>query len=289
MSIHCVIVTYKPDIELLARLIESIRHQVEKIYIIDNSLDTVRFSDIENFDSIEITYLAKNIGIAAAQNIGIQKALADKSEFILLSDQDTVFPSDYVEDMLPVFSIYSNAAAVVPRFVDSNKVSQDGFIFEHPFLFQRRFPTSEKHEIFQAIASGKILRASALGSIGLMDEDLFIDWVDLEWCWRARKLGYKIVGNADVEIDHNLGDGSINLVFREINVRAPIRHYYITRNAVYLALHSDSLDLNHRVVLFFKSFRYLFGFPILAKPRFQNLKAVTVGFIHGVFKVQGSY
>ena len=122
-----------------------------------------------------------------------------------------------------------------------------------------------------------------------MDEPLFIDWVDLEWCWRARKLGYQIIGNADVEIRHQLGDGSINVGFRKISVRTPIRHYYITRNAVYLALHSDSLDLNHRVVLFFKSFRYVFGFPLFIKPRLQNLKAVTVGFMHGVFKVRGSH
>ena len=287
MSVVCIIVTYLPDCELLNRLVESVRNQVQTVYIIDNSPTVVRFSDIENMENIEVTYLTQNIGIAAAQNIGIRKALADKADFVLLSDQDTIFPPSYVEDMLPVFSMYPNAAAAVPKFIDSNKKSQDGFIFEHPFLFQRRFPVSGKHEIFHAIASGKILRASVLDSIGLMDEQLFIDWVDLEWCWRARKLKYKIIGNVDVEIRHQLGDGSIDIGFREVNIRSPVRHYYITRNAFFLALHSNSLDLNHRILLFFKSFRYLFGFPILVKPHFQNLKAVTIGFIHGIFKVQG--
>jgi rhamnosyltransferase len=289
MQVGCVIVTYQPDIELLTRLVESIRQQVGKIYIIDNTPTGVPFPDFKNPDHIEITHLSENMGIAAAQNIGIRNALADNADYVLLSDQDTVFPPSYINDMLPVFSQFSNVAAVVPKFVDTNKSSQDGFIFEHPFLFQRRFPASGNHVIFQAIASGQILKASTLNSIGLMDEPLFIDWVDLEWCWRARKLGFQIIGNADVEISHRLGDGSVNLGFREINIRSPVRHYYITRNAVYLALHSNSLDLNHRITLFLKSFRYLLSFPLLAKPRLQNLKAVTIGFIHGILKVQGEY
>jgi len=44
-----------------------------------------------------------------------------------------------------------------------------------------------------------------------MNEDLFIDWVDFEWCWRARKKGYKIIGNANVVITHQLGDAAVTI------------------------------------------------------------------------------
>lgn len=287
MSIICVLITFQPDTELLARSINSISKQVDKIIIVDNSPISTDFSIVKQTQNMEFIHLNKNIGIAAAQNIGITKALAASAAYILLSDQDTVYPSEYVSLMIPIFSQHSSAAAVVPRFTDSNKRSTDGFVALHPLLFLYSYPEAGRHELFHAIASGKIIKADCLSRIGLMNEDLFIDWVDFEWCWRARKLGYKIIGNADVCISHQLGDGAVNLGFREINVRTPLRHYYITRNAFYLALHSNSLDPKHRIVLLFKSFRYIVGFPLIAKPRAKNLYAVLLGFVHGCLGITG--
>lgn len=158
----------------------------------------------------------------------------------------------------------------------------EGFISKGLIGFKKINPKNGLHEVFQTIASGKILNSKYLDDVGLMDENLFIDWVDLEWCWRAGKKGYKIIGNADVIITHQLGDEATNLGFREVNLRSPIRHYYITRNAFYLALNDKSLDLIHRITLFFKSFRYVVGFPILSKPHLKHLKYVLLGFWHGI-------
>ena len=110
-----------------------------------------------------------------------------------------------------------------------------------------------------------------------MDEDLFIDWVDLEWCWRARHKGYQVIGSGDVEVSHSLGDTSRNIGYREVNLRSPLRHYYITRNAFSLALRTPYLSIVMRCVLFVRSLRYPFAFPILSPPRWRNLCAVTAG------------
>ncbi|MCT7630669.1 hypothetical protein N5U06_07925 [Aliarcobacter butzleri] len=216
-----------------------------------------------------------------------KKALDNSTDFIMLSDQDTCYPENYIENMLKVFSYDKRLAAVAPKFIDSNKKSNDGFIKVYPIFFKQIFPRNGIHEVMQVIASGKILNVKYLNDIGLMKEELFIDWVDLEWCWRARKKGYKILGNADVVINHQLGDNSKNLGFREVNLRSHIRHYYITRNTFYLALYSNNLDLLHRITLFFKSFRYIVGYPILAKPHLMNLKYVLLGFCHAITKKLG--
>ncbi|HOR94725.1 MAG TPA: glycosyltransferase family 2 protein [Spirochaetota bacterium] len=233
--------------------------------------------------------LNDNKGIAYAQNIGIKRALKEGADFIMLSDQDTIYPKNYVKDMVEVFMVNEKVCAVAPKFFDKIKNSSDGFISVKPIIFKQFFPESGKHEIMQAIASGKIIRAKYLHDIGLMKEELFIDWVDLEWCWRALNKGYKIIGNADVVIHHSLGDTSINVGFRKVNLRNPIRHYYITRNAFYLAIYSRDLDFLHRIVLFFKSFRYIIGYPLLDKPKLKNLKYVLLGFFHGITKRLGKY
>jgi rhamnosyltransferase len=287
MKITAVYVTYNADIILLKKSIESIISQVNKIYIIDNTPNKdLRLENLKN-EKVEIIYLGDNFGIAYAQNIGIKKSLNDNADFIMLSDQDTCYPKSYIYDMLQVFSYDKTIAAVAPRFIDSNKTGKDGFISIYPLIFKQIFPKKGLYDVMQVIASGKILRAKYLKDIGLMNENLFIDWVDIEWCWRARKKGYKIIGNADVVINHQLGDNSKNIGFREVNLRSPIRHYYITRNAFYLSLYSKNLDLLHRITLFFKSFRYIIGYPILAKPRLKNLKYVLLGLWHGVNKKLG--
>jgi rhamnosyltransferase len=276
--IAVVFVAFNPDAALLEKAIESLLNQVNFVIIVDNS--PVSYLKFEN-EKVSIKILGENVGIAAAQNIGIAKSIELGAQYIVLSDQDSIYPENYIVSMLPVFDDFPSACAVVPKFVDTNKKGQDGFISINSFFFRRFFPIAGRHQVLQAIASGKILKASTLGAIGLMNEELFIDWVDIEWCWRARSSGFQIIGNADVVIHHQLGDCAKNLVFREVNLRSPIRHYYITRNAFYLALHCECLDVGHRINLFIKSFRYIFAYPILSKPRLLHLNAVLKGFLHG--------
>jgi rhamnosyltransferase len=286
-----VIVTYYPDPVLLKDLIRSCSYEVTRIIIVDNTPG--RSPHLELFKYANIIYLGSNKGIAYAQNIGIRAAMESGAEYILLSDQDTVYPDHYIINMVSVFDLHEESglkiAAAVPLFKDINqeKKKNQGFIIKGKIGFKKIFPEKGYHEIFQAIASGTILNVKYLDSIGLMDEDLFIDWVDIEWCWRAVSKGCKIIGNADVVIMHRLGDSALNIGFREVNLRNAVRHYYITRNAFYLSLHSNNLDMMHRITLLVKSMRYLIGFPVLSRPRFQNLKYVMLGLWHAITNRMG--
>jgi len=280
--ISAVYVTYNPDLDVLNSSITSIMHQVEKVIVVDNSpvpFETIKIKDSEKCIFIP---LQDNIGIAAAQNIGITKSLEDGAEYLMLSDQDTIYPDGYIKAMLEVIQADEKIGAVVPKFMDSVSQTINPFIGVSKYCFKKITPEQGTYEVMQGIASGKIISAKAIRDVGMMDAELFIDWVDLEWCWRLRKKGYKVIGNADVCIQHSLGDKSESLVGRQINVRSPMRHYYITRNAFYLALNSDSIGLWLRMNLFFKSFRYIVAFPIVSKPHVKHLKAVTLGFIDGI-------
>ena len=281
-----IFIAYKPDLCQINRAVQSLLDQVDFTIVIDNSpLSSLCFKS----DKLIIEVFNTNIGIAAAQNVGLRKAMDLGADFVILSDQDSVYPSDYVSSMLTAFDRFPNACAVVPKFINTLKRAADGFTAIRPFFFQHFFPHSGLHEVLQAIASGKVIKVSSLDAIGFMSEDLFIDWVDFEWCWRARSKGFSIIGNSDVVIQHQLGDTAIDIGFREITLRTPIRHYFIVRNAVYLALYCTNLDLGHRSNLFLKSLQYLFCYPVLTRPHLTHLKAVTVGLWHGVIKRLGKY
>lgn len=276
-----ILVSYEPEATTLRGTVESLFPQVEHLFVVDNGsqIDPVDLLDLKGEEGLTIIRLGENLGIAAAQNVGIAAARDARADFVVLSDQDTVYPQGAISRLIKVFERWPKAAAVVPLFNDVNKSSSDGFILENSCLFSPTPVAGGEHRLLQAIASGKVIRLSTLEDIGTMDESLFIDWVDLEWCWRARHKGYQVIGSGDVEVRHSLGDTSRNIGYREVNLRSPLRHYYITRNAFSLALRTPYLSSVMRCVLFVRSLRYPFAFPILSPPRWRNVCAVTAGIV----------
>jgi rhamnosyltransferase len=281
-KIFGIIVTYKPDILILEKCIHSLVNQLNKITIVDNTPNgNNSLERFKNFPNVEIIYLGDNYGIAYAQNVGIKKALEEGADFILLSDQDTIYPLDYVEKMLECFK-EDIVAAAGPLFIDAHTGKVQFFVKKGLIRFKKIYPKTGKHEVLQIIASGTIINAKSIQEIGLMKEELFIDWVDMEWCWRAVKKGYKIIGNADVVVVHRLGDKIKKLGYRFFYIKSSLRYYYITRNCVYLSLRCSSLDAILKIGLFLRSFRYILGFSIFIEPHFKNLKYTLKGFYHGI-------
>lgn len=287
MKIVSVYVTYNPDMDILKKSIESIYKQVDKIYIIDNTPGKcLELGELNNFGNVEVIYLGENFGIAYAQNVGIKKAVEENVEYIMLSDQDTIYPENYINEMLKAFSYDEKVIAVVPIFIDLN-TGKKSFFMKANSCFKRIHPQQGLHEIMFGIASGKIIKSEYLKQVGLMKEELFIDWVDIEWCWRAIKKGYKIIGNADVVIKHRLGESFTKVGFKLIPIRNAIRQYYGVRNAFYLGLYSDALPFRCRLIHLFKSLRYMVFYPLLVKPHLANLKYCLLGFWHGITKRLG--
>jgi len=281
-KIFGVIVTYKPDMVILENCIHSLKNQLDKIIIVDNTPGSCeKLESFKTFPNIEVIYLKDNYGIAYAQNVGIKKALEEKADYILLSDQDTVYPADFIEKMLECFK-EEKVAAAGPLFIDTHTGKLQFFVKKGLLGFKRIYPKQGKHKVLQLIASGTIINAKYLPDIGLMMEALFIDWVDMEWCWRAIRKGYKIIGNADVIIEHCHGESSKKLLHKTVTLKNPVRHYYTVRNAIYLALNTNVLDLWHRILLFLKTSRNAFLFPILSKNRLKNLKYTLKGLFHGI-------
>lgn len=292
-SIALVYVIYNPDYILLERSIFSIKDQVSAVVIVDNSLITSNHEKeikkmLERILNVEYISLGQNNGIALAQNIGIKRSM--QYEYIMLSDQDTIYPTNYVKKILSSINNqnYRKIAALAPDFSEINRGGQrQGFVIFRGVFSRKIKPRSGCVSISHAIASGLVVCTKALGEIGLMNEDYFIDWVDLEWCWRAISKGYIILGCADVVISHNLGDRAVRVGKTHYPVRSHIRHYYIIRNAIYIGLHDNGIKLSIRVNVLSKMLKYLIGFTLLGKPHSLNIAYCLRGIRHGALKRLG--
>ena len=135
------------------------------------------------------------------------------------------------------------------------------------------------------ITSGSVIPMDVLDNVGLMLEELFIDFVDIEWCLRARRKGYKAVAINKVKIDHHLGDYGIYFLGNRYPIHSPVRMYYYFRNSIYLYGLSD-IDWNWRVDASRNLFRFLF-YMLFVKNRSKYFKYIIKGYYHGLIKKMG--
>lgn len=284
-KVFCVIVTYRPDADHLQRVLNSISRQTPNILVVDNTPSA--YGSITTTERVQCTILGENIGIASAQNIGIRQALEQGADVIWLSDQDTIYPANFLADMLMALETCGakgiRLGALAPSYFDTHKDTVQAFVRHAPFT-QFFAPMAGLHPVSHAIASGTLIPSEAIREVGGMQENLFIDWVDLEWCWRAKNLyGYATICTGDVIIQHTMGDGSVQFRGKKISIRSPLRHYYMVRNAIHIALHSRSATVPIRLEIFAKALAWSLIFPLISPThRSQHLRATLSGLWDGL-------
>lgn len=284
-KIFCVIVTYRPNAEHLRRVLASITLQTPHVILVDNTPAPHDFGTI--LTGGQCITLGNNVGIAAAQNIGISLALKQGADIIWLSDQDTVYPHNFLTDMRAALKACQiqgiRLGALAPSYFDTHKGAVQPFPTHTPFT-RLREPTRGLQRVAHAIASGSLIPATVLHEVGLMQENLFIDWVDMEWCWRAHnKHGYQIVCTGDVMVEHTMGDGSIRFLWRKVGLRTPLRRYYMVRNAIHIALYSRSATIAIRLEIFARAFYWTVAFPLISPVnKVQHLRATLSGLWDGL-------
>lgn len=237
-KILAVIVTFNPSIERLSQLIRSLLVQNVEVLVVDNFSDN-RSGLAAISEKIEVELLTQNFGIAFAQNVGIDKAIAEEYEFILFFDQDSNIEDDFVRSMHETYCSLdrSDVCCISPRFYnDRYSFYYDSLVITN-WGFRRRINLgniTEPHEVSLVISSGSFVPVSAIKKIGGMKSNFFIDAVDTEWCFRATSLGYKIFVSDKAVMKHTIGDEVIDLKFKKVSVHSPFRRYYIIRNNFYL-------------------------------------------------------
>lgn len=232
-----VVVSYQCDLARLMQQFERLLPQVECIVWVDNGSGPDDPAWLAGWPSgrIQPIWLHANTGIGYAQNRGIERALQNGATHVLLMDDDSVPSADMVRKLLQAIGALPDAAAVGPYHYDPRRPNAHSpFVRIHGL--RARWITCGAEQpvppVDHVIASGTLIPAPVLKQVGMMREDFFIDWVDIEWCLRARHLGYKIYGVCSARLEHSLGDRPISRLGREVQSHAPWRHYYQARNAV---------------------------------------------------------
>ncbi|GLR70854.1 glycosyltransferase family 2 protein [Agaribacter marinus] len=227
-SVGAIIVLYYPDCEHVARMLIALRDSVDYMILVDNS-ETA--SQLNLCPNAYYMHMGSNVGIAAAQNRGLKRLLELSCDYAFLFDQDSTISVNFIRDMLNAFfsSTDETLAAIGPQVV-CNYIGKN----EQPKLQKPYRHVGNFQYVRQIISSGMLIDLDKLKKVGMKEEDLFIDGVDHEWCWRAATLDYSVAITSKVEMNHQMGIERKNFLGISYKVGQAIRHYYQVRNILLL-------------------------------------------------------
>ena len=258
MKIGAVIVLYAPEQDKIEETVGALNNQVDEICLIDNSSST-HSSWFLNRRNLKYIYLGKNKGIAFAQNVGIRELQNLSCDYILFSDQDSKAMPTLVDSLLKVHSQLSQEGINVATVgtVAINERTGKKYPFRHKVFQEMVLDNTSIIEVDYVRNSMSLTSSEVLNIVGFMDNSLFIDGVDSEWCWRARVKGYRTFISEDSIIYHCLGKDDRRLLTKEITIPSPNRLFYQYRNFLWL-LHRGYVPLRWKLKNFAK---YLIKIP----------------------------
>ena len=244
-GVAAIVVAYQPVASQINRLIAVLAQECRMVYVMDNGGGRDAIANTLRTDSaVHIVDMKGNQGIGAALNLGFQLAKTAAIRYVATFDQDSEPPHGLIGGLANALEqLTSNAlrvAAVGPRVVDLRNDKE----FEYAFMHRRAgWPTavrcSRQSAYVEAdflITSGCLISLEAFECVGPFDQSLFVDCTDMEWCFRARAIGYRLFGVCTAVMPHELGTGAFARALGiTILGHSPLRRYYYARNTVRLA------------------------------------------------------
>lgn len=292
--IIAVVVSFEPDIEMLKALVVALSKQVSEIVVVDNGSNLSPTAISNSGELFHAINLDENRGIAFAQNRGIEEARKLGASHVLLFDQDSLPPSDFVATLLHVAEEIQDLnkpfAAIGPSFRDQRLGKCARFIRTKGW--HKRLQTRHDGDVVEVdhlIASGSLIPIAALDIAGPMHEALFIDYVDTEWSLRAEHIfGLKTYGTFRTTLSHELGANPVKIGNVRYAIHSPLRHYYLFRNSIWL-WRQGWLPLSWKArrtprLILRLGFCLLFGRPFL-----ENCRMIGAAILHGSIGKMGRY
>lgn len=197
--------------------------EVYEVIVVDNAStdDTVSFIQ-KNYPQVKVIRNTKNIGFAAANNIGIRIA---KAPYILLLNSDAQVQKNTIKGMLQYIRLNSDIGVITCKLVLPNGMIDPACHRGFPtpwasmcyFLgLEKMFPKSKLfsgyhlgcrdlttiHEIDCPSGAFFLTKKEVIEKVGLLDEDYFMYGEDIDWSFRIKNAGYKIIYNPNEQALH---------------------------------------------------------------------------------------
>jgi len=249
------------------------------IYIVDNSDEDFHNENLKMLKNLKKRYLLhgfsikvfrpiKNIGAGPGYYLALKQL--EPVDFVLKSDDDIIYSSDYIITLLKTFSEDSKWGALsglVFYYTHPNKIWYLGGRFIKSLIYTKKISFHKvdyiTYEVDDLVSCAMLIKYDALVKSGGFDKDFFVYKDDTSLCFRLGKSGYK------------LGIVGSTKVFHKVPYPArlsPFSIYYDTLNRFIFSKKFHSFGDK----LIFLPYMLLF-FPIYKIIKLIKLKGITEG------------
>jgi len=232
MDLSVIIVTYKEK-ELLRKCLQSVlnsktNYKFEILVSDSNSSDGTVEMVKQEFPQVKLLDNQQNLGFSKGNNVAIKQSVG---RLVLLLNADTEVRSDTLDVSIKYMDDHSEVGAMGCKVLLPNgeldkacrrKFPNPANAFLRLFGF-RKFsdynidtPIDAEIEVDSIMGAYFLIRKSVIDQIGLLDEEFFMYGEDLDWCWRIKEKGFKVMYYPKAEITHYKYGASKSIPFRTI-------------------------------------------------------------------------
>lgn len=200
-----------------------------EIILVDNaSSDGSQQQFNEELQDCKFIFNENNLGFSKANNQGIH---ISKGRYILLLNSDTEIQSNTIQVMLSYMESHPDVGASGCKLLLSNGELDDtckrGFptpsaSFYYLFGFSRMFPNNprfnkyklnhldpdQEHEVDSLVGAFILVRRETIQRVGELDENFFMYGEDIDWCYRIKENGYRVMYYPGTKVLHYKGASS---------------------------------------------------------------------------------
>ena len=277
-------------LEVTCEMIKSIQqnsYQHVEIVVVDNASDQNPAAYLrKHYPKVKFVRSEKNLGFAGGNNLGIQ---ACTGNFLFFLNNDAELTDGALETLLEVFVKFPRAGIVSPKICyypakpgsEQDVIQYAGTTHVHPFtarnstLGEREIDNGQFKETAKtAYAHGAAMMVprKVIEKVGLMSEEFFLYYEELDWCEMIRRQGFEIYVEPNAKIYHKES--------YSVNKISALKTFYLNRNRIlFMRRNRTALQLTvfYMFLLFFTIPKNAISF--LFKADYVNFKA----FLRAIF------
>lgn len=268
------VILYNPDINQLQKCIAPIASNVDSLYFIDNaSKNESEINDfVKNTQNAHIIRNSQNQGLSKPFNHLLKFAKEHNFSHLLLLDQDSEPSSNFMEEL--------------KRHADKRFVCYTPLLIHKFSDYQKVYgcePHGDTEIIKESINSGTFINLDELPENICFDENLFIDWIDIDFFYQLNLASKKILRVNNAKLLINIGNQKIHHIFKYTWFSSGYSAFRLKKQAkdtiyFYLKYHRHNFVKGHVTFLLWRWLMMLFFEKHRIKKSFAIISGIVQGF-----------
>jgi len=181
-----------------------------EVIVVDNGSTDESYMIAKKYEpQVKLIRSLRNLGYSAGNNLGIRVA---KGEYIFLVNNDAIIHTDCICELVKVASsdprigilgckVYYKGTRIIQHA--GGKLDLSATYLPHIGIFEEDYGQyGENSDVDYVAGVAMMIKREVIDKIGLLDECYFAYWEDVDYCFRARKAGFRIVYVPKAIVEH---------------------------------------------------------------------------------------